>query len=131
MDFWTTGFPNLQLLNLLQESGPSHEVLTEIVHSKESLESVLACCHRVKTHYSVNSTGVLNSLWVFLKVGISPEDIGALMSHLETDAKLCAGTDDVILVFSNKSDADDCSTADVRGFRLLVTSLRDLDKNEN
>jgi hypothetical protein len=134
LDFWSNGQASQKLNGYLRTLGPSHRSDLYVMRSRKS-KDLFGLGYRIKTHYAANSTGVLNSLFLFLKTDITDSEIAELISGLEFEPSLLLGTSDVIFVFQKQPEGISTSPifSNSREFRLMISDLGQVQelRNEN
>lgn len=73
-------------------------------------DQVIAFAHRIKSYYSLNATGVANSLFVILNPEITNDQFALTMASLCNES-IMQGTDDILIIWNQDSSSNDRLTA--------------------
>jgi hypothetical protein len=123
-DCWNGTLPNPILNQILRKIGPSHQSSTQIIFSKNGPIAPIAISYRVQTHYAANTTGVVNSLFLFLKDGINLREFEELMELVSTSTSLLLGTSDLMLVHNDEKDLNTSQVPKSRVAKFLIADLQ-------
>ena len=131
LDYWTAPVPNQNLNRFLAEIGPSHNTWLRMISSSDNNGDPWAVSYRVNTHYAANTTGVINSLFVFLKQAISRHEFEDVITTIRGSSDQLLGTSDVILVFSDEKGLLNCKYENAREARFMIADLQVLGDTSN
>lgn len=125
LDFWAKGSSNRTLNDILSRIGAAHCSNLWLAQTNIK-DSPIALVYRIRSYYSANATGVINSVFVFLPSNFNDRRLFTeLLSSIVHDNEVSIGTSDVLVVAPPNCLSSDQAQTQFMWFAIDLQNLKD------